>query len=162
MVLEFHKGTSRLFAIYLPLGLLKGRPCLQPLKKNIQHFKSWNFFPFFYFLGVIFALLDPDPVLQNQCGSMRSRIPNTGYRHIFILPPMRVHADPDPKHCWKPQRNCTFMNSASGEMEDWPRDNGMSRPDTRPPAESRARREQNRSHMSTALACKAELVNYFI
>ncbi len=29
-----------------------------PLKKNNQHFKTWNFFLFLWF---IFALLDPDP-----------------------------------------------------------------------------------------------------
>ncbi len=51
-------------AIYLSLGLHKGRPCyrrsLQPSKENIQHFL------FFYFCGTIFsswiriANLDPD------------------------------------------------------------------------------------------------------
>ncbi len=42
-------------AIYLSLGLHKGRPSyktsLQPSKENIHHFKSWNFFTFFYFYG---------------------------------------------------------------------------------------------------------------
>jgi hypothetical protein len=109
----------------MPSALKREHPALQKLK----------FLPFLYFLGVIFALLDPDPAYQNQCGSMHSRIHNTGYRHIFIPPqirslvkdakrtsrpnPMqRINADPDPKHCRKPQRNCTFMNSASGEEED--------------------------------------------
>ncbi len=58
-------------AIYLSLGLHKGRPSsrksLQPSKENIQHFKSWKFCTFLYFFWVIFALLDPDP--QFECGS---------------------------------------------------------------------------------------------
>ncbi len=40
-------------AIYLSLGLHKGRPSykrnLQPSKENIQHFKTWKFFTFFNF-----------------------------------------------------------------------------------------------------------------
>ncbi len=40
-------------AIWSSLGLHKGRTSysrsLQPSKKNIQHFKTWKFFPFFYF-----------------------------------------------------------------------------------------------------------------
>jgi len=42
-------------AIYLSLGLHKGRPSyrrsLQPSKENIQHFKTLNFITFFYFWG---------------------------------------------------------------------------------------------------------------
>jgi hypothetical protein len=45
-------------AIYLSLGLHKGRPSyrknLQPSKENIQHFTTLNFFTFFYFLGHFF------------------------------------------------------------------------------------------------------------
>jgi hypothetical protein len=39
---------------------------------NIWHIKTWKFLHIFLFLGVnfmIFALLDPDPADQNQCGS---------------------------------------------------------------------------------------------
>ncbi len=43
-------------AIYLSLGLYTGqtsyRRSLQPSKENIQHFKTWNFLPFFYFVGL--------------------------------------------------------------------------------------------------------------
>ncbi len=60
--------------IYLSLGLHKGRPSykrsLQLSKKNIQHFKTWNFvnfLEFFLLLWVIFALLDPD--LDSEYGS---------------------------------------------------------------------------------------------
>ncbi len=64
-------------AIYLSLGLHKGRPryrrSLQPSKENIQYLKTWKFWTFFLFLWVIFALLDPDPDPQFECGS--------GYSH---------------------------------------------------------------------------------
>ncbi len=43
-------------AIYLSLGL-------QPLKKNIQHFKTWNAFPFSIFVGLV-TKINADP-----CGS---------------------------------------------------------------------------------------------
>ncbi len=50
---------------YLSLGLYKGRPSnrrsLQPSKKNIQHFNTWKFFTFIYFLGSFFPLHRPDP-----------------------------------------------------------------------------------------------------
>ncbi len=56
------------FAIYLSLGLHKGRTSyrrsLQPSKENIQHFKTWKFCTFFYFCGSFFALMDPDPATQ--------------------------------------------------------------------------------------------------
>ncbi len=51
-------------AIYLSPGLHKGRPSyrwsLQPVKKNIQHLKTWDFLIFFYYCGS-FLPLDPDP-----------------------------------------------------------------------------------------------------
>ncbi len=41
--------------ICLSLGLLKGRPryrrSLHPSKENIQYFRKWNLFTFFYFVG---------------------------------------------------------------------------------------------------------------
>ncbi len=50
--------AEKKFAIYLSLGLRKGRPSyrrsLQPSKMNIQHFKTWNFLIFFYFCGSFF------------------------------------------------------------------------------------------------------------
>ncbi len=63
-------------AIYLFLGLYKGRPSykrgLQSSKKNIQHFKRWNLWTIFYFSGSFLpswiririggnANSDPDP-----------------------------------------------------------------------------------------------------
>ncbi len=73
-------------AIYLSLGLHKGRPSyrrsLQFSKENIQHFKRWKFCPFFYFFGSflpswirisnLYADPDPDPAAQinaDPCGS---------------------------------------------------------------------------------------------
>ncbi len=40
--------------------------------------RSSNHFFTFQFLGVRFALLDPDPAEQNKIGYMRIRIHNTG------------------------------------------------------------------------------------
>ncbi len=44
-------------AIFLSLGLHKGRPCykrsLQPFKENIQHFTKWNLVTIFYFCGYV-------------------------------------------------------------------------------------------------------------
>ena len=55
-------------AIYLSLGLHKVCPghrrSLQLTKEAIQHFKTW-----FFFLNVIFALLDPDPYSNYGSGS---------------------------------------------------------------------------------------------
>ncbi len=64
-------------AIYLSLGLYKGRSSYrsQPSKANIQQFKTWYFFTFFFF-----------------CGSL---LPS-GSR-IQQLKLMRIHADPDPQ-----------------------------------------------------------------
>ncbi len=46
-------------AIYLSLGLHKGhtiyRRSIQPSKENIQHFKTWKFFTFFYICGQFFS-----------------------------------------------------------------------------------------------------------
>ncbi len=56
------------FAFHLSLGLHKGRPSHkrspQLLRENTQHFKTWNFFTFFLFLWVFFAILhlNPDPL----------------------------------------------------------------------------------------------------
>ncbi len=73
-------------AIYLSLGLHKGRPSyrrsLQPSKENIQHFKTWKLCIFFYFYGSFLPSwirirnlnADPDPATQ-------------------------INADPDPKPC---------------------------------------------------------------
>ncbi len=86
--------------IYLSLGLHKGRPSnrrsLQPLKENIQHFKTWKFCTFFYFcasflpswirirISNLNADPDPDPATQINADPdpkpwiLRIRIPNTG------------------------------------------------------------------------------------
>ncbi len=60
-------------AIYLSLGLLKGRPryrrSLEPSKDHIQHFKTWNLLTFFYFCGsflpswIRIRIPGPDPDL---------------------------------------------------------------------------------------------------
>ncbi len=74
-------------AIYLSLGLDKGRPryrrSLQPSKQKIQHLKKINFFLFWW---AIFALLDPDR--ESGYGS-RDPIESGS------------NPDPDPQHCWK-------------------------------------------------------------
>jgi hypothetical protein len=66
---KFKKLTAENFyisktTIYLSLYLHKGRPSyrrsIQPLKKNMQHFETWNFL-IFSILGIAFALLDPNP-----------------------------------------------------------------------------------------------------
>ncbi len=60
----FFKMFGSKIAIYLSLGLHKGgtsyRRRLQLSKENIENFKTWKFLTFFY-ICVIFALLDPDP-----------------------------------------------------------------------------------------------------
>ncbi len=80
-------------AIYLSLGLHKGRTSyrrsLQSSKENIQHFKTWKFFTFFYFCGSFLPSwiririrnlnvdLDPDPASQinaDPCGSGSSTL----------------------------------------------------------------------------------------
>ncbi len=57
---------------FLSIGVHEGRPSyrrnFQPSKKNIQQLKAWNFYTFFQFLWVIFALLGPDPAAKNHCG----------------------------------------------------------------------------------------------
>jgi hypothetical protein len=62
-------------AIYLSLGLYKGRPSyrrsLQPSKRTSSNSKHEISLP--YFLWVIFALLDPDPdpatqIIADPCG----------------------------------------------------------------------------------------------
>ncbi len=43
------------------------------LKENIQHFKTWKFFLFFYFFkSFCYPGSGPDPADQNQLGSMRT------------------------------------------------------------------------------------------
>ncbi len=70
-------------ATYLSLGLHKGRPSyrrsLQPSKEYIQHFKTWKFRTFFYFVGP-----DPDPETQ-------------------------INADPEPQPCIFPYILCAHL-----------------------------------------------------
>jgi hypothetical protein len=71
-------------AIYLSLGLHKGRPSyrrsLQPSNENIQHFQTWNFLIFFsIFVGHFLTSLIR---IQSVSGS-------------------GSNADTDPKHCLK-------------------------------------------------------------
>ncbi len=73
-------------AIYLFLGLHKGhtsyRRNLQPSKENIQHFKTWKFFMFFYISGsflpssirIRISKTDPDPLTRLNPDPIRIRI----------------------------------------------------------------------------------------
>jgi hypothetical protein len=61
-------------AIYLSLGPHKNvqaevqeKP--SALRRELPALQNMKFYNFFIFLWVIFALLDPDPADQNQCGS---------------------------------------------------------------------------------------------
>ncbi len=69
-------------AIYLSLGLHKGRPSyresLQPSKENIQHFKTWNFSTFFYFCGSIL----PSWIRIHRSYWIRIQAENTGVNHF--------------------------------------------------------------------------------
>jgi hypothetical protein len=71
-------------AIYLSLGLLKGRPSyrssLQPSKENIQHLKTLNFSTFFHFCGLLLPF----------------------WIRIWIHWPDWIRINPDPKHCRPP------------------------------------------------------------
>jgi len=85
-------------AIYLSLGLHKVCPghrrSLQLTKEAIQHFKTW-----FFFLNVIFALLDPDPYSNYGSGSNG---PTEYGKNLFRIPDPGVKKhpipDPDPQH----------------------------------------------------------------
>ena len=85
-------------AIYLSLGLHKVCPghrrSLQLTKEAIQHFKTW-----FFFLNVIFALLDPDPYSKYGSGSNG---PTEYGKNLFRIPDPGVKKhpipDPDPQH----------------------------------------------------------------
>ncbi len=69
--LKFNFYFSKI-AIYLSLGLHKGRPSyrksLQPSREH-PILKNMKILDFFLFLWVIFALLDPDPDPQFECWS---------------------------------------------------------------------------------------------
>ncbi len=78
------------FAIYLSLGLHKGHPSyrrsLQPSKKNIQHFKTWNLFTFFYLCRSFLTSW-----IRIHCFQIRIQ--------YFRL---NTYPDPDPG-CWWPK-----------------------------------------------------------
>ncbi len=57
---------------------------VQPSKHNIQRFKTWNFFTFFYICGSILSFVDSDPGDRNPCGSMQIRIHNCFFRLYAI------------------------------------------------------------------------------
>jgi hypothetical protein len=75
--------------------------------------------------ALIFALLDPDPVNQNQCGPMRIRIRNTGQIQYNLDPPvhgLNNYKDTNPK-CrlywyfvefidWRYSQSCWYFRSA--------------------------------------------------
>jgi hypothetical protein len=57
-----------------PLRTSKLQEKPSALKREHPAVQNLKFFPVFLFLRVIFALLDPDPADQNQCGSMPKQI----------------------------------------------------------------------------------------
>jgi hypothetical protein len=78
--------------IYLSLGLHKGRlsykRSLQLSNMNIQHFKTWNFFIFFFFVSFLPSWIriripntdpDPDPLTWLNPDLIGIRIRNPGY-----------------------------------------------------------------------------------
>ena len=80
-------------AIYLSLGLHKGRPSyrksLHPSKENIQYLQNIKILDFFLFLWVIFALLDPDPdpatqINADPCGSGSETLEKADITHIHM------------------------------------------------------------------------------
>ncbi len=84
-------------AIYLSLGLLKGRPSyrksLQPSKDNIQHFKKCILLTFFLISWVIFALLDSDPIrIHNHNTSEKEG--GLVWLAVFAANPNGFYADP--------------------------------------------------------------------
>jgi hypothetical protein len=87
-ILKFHSWnfSENNFNLFIPrppwrTSKLQEKP--SALKWEHPAHLNINFFNFFYFLvRVIFALLDPDPADQHQCGFLRIRIHNTGY---FLL-----------------------------------------------------------------------------
>jgi hypothetical protein len=91
--------------IYLSLGLRKGRPSyrrsLQPLKENIQHFKTLYLF---LCLWVFFALLDPDPGCKSGCGSRD---------------PIESRSDPDPQHWFLGRTKMGDQPKRVKEARDW-------------------------------------------
>ncbi len=62
----------------------------QPARQTIGtiHFFNTVFF-FKFFLWVIFGHFDPDPVDQNQCGSMEIRIHNIAFFCIYRCPKLQ-------------------------------------------------------------------------
>jgi hypothetical protein len=55
--------------IAIHLHKAKGQEKPLALKREHLALQNQKFLPFFLFLNVIFALLDPDPADKNQCGS---------------------------------------------------------------------------------------------
>jgi len=74
-----NSSSSTIFIPRPPRGRSKLQEKPPAFKKDIQHFKTRDFFPFSsFFVGqFFFARLDSDPAGQNQCGSMRIRIHNS-------------------------------------------------------------------------------------
>ncbi len=82
-------------AIYLSLGLHKGRPSyrrsLAPSKQNIQHLKKWYLLPFFYFGGpflpswIRIANPGTDPETPLNPDPIRIRIHNTAENPGFCI-----------------------------------------------------------------------------
>ncbi len=89
-IYSWKKNSLSKTTIYLSLGLHKGRPSyrrsLQLSEENIQHFKTWNFLIFSYFVGYFCPPgygselgSDPDPLTWLNPDPKRIRIRNPGH-----------------------------------------------------------------------------------
>ncbi len=79
-------------AIYLSLGIQNIRPSYG---RSLQLFKTWNFWTFFLFLWVIFALLDPDsdsgPGSTDLIESGPIQIRNNGTEATYPVFRIQIH-----------------------------------------------------------------------
>jgi hypothetical protein len=53
---------------------------------------------------------DPDPEFYLMCIRMRIRIFSLMLMWIQVTKMMQIHADPDPQHCCKPEKNNKVAN----------------------------------------------------
>ncbi len=104
--------------IYLSPGLHKGRPSyrrsLQPSKENIQHFKTWKFFTFFYFC-VSFL---PSWIRIQQLKLMQIRFRNPGSHSIQYAPEPLILYRSDWTNCSVPWGTFTWSSSKSSSRWD--------------------------------------------
>ncbi len=106
-----YSARSHLQYIIVKIGKAGDRRSLQPLKENIQHFKTWKFFTFFYicwsFLPSWIRIQiriqnmdpDPDPATQINADLCESGSTTLILLKIFCWIWTRIqmlNADPDP------------------------------------------------------------------